>query len=774
MECASDFAYMKRKKAMPIAKPMVSKELISKSNNLEVERGVHLEEDDDVDTNVISLDFKALQTAMQNLSFGDPNFCTTCKASLTSLSLNNIHNKDKYQQLYSASKKSLDVIPEENNAKKVEEEKDQQNETKPKPAFLNASDLKSHESVWICEFCGTHNKISIESEELPKSNDLFYMLQSAIQTQSTDTPNSSDQDISVIFCIDFSGSMCVTSEIKVKEQLKHGLSAEEYEMLKAFIEPGASQNLPKQKQGTQWISRKQCVLAAIETQLTEMKKSHPKRKVGVVAFNNDVILYGDGSADPVVIAGDKLGKKDVCLSIGAESSASHMSRAISESEKKLIDKLYSIKESGKTALGPAIAISLGLASKGKPGSTVVICTDGLANVGIGDLDTPKSKTDNFYEDMGIYAKERGIMVNIITIKGEGCKMEKLGQLADLTQGKVTRVNPDSITSDFASIMKDEVVGTQVEVKIRLHPALKFRNEEAEYLTENKSVYLKNIGNVTAGTTLTFEYQTKNDVELQQEGIDLNDVKEVPLQATITYISSQGNKILRIITKKQLTTEDITQAEKNVKVKVLATRATQKTSAMAGKGNHMKAQALNSKWDDYISNDIAVSNAGDETYSKNIGVWKSKNSVVQEHLTKRAKRRDKVEDSAESKPGFMKGMVSGIKSVLGISQKDSKEMPKEKEVLKKEAPKKSSLPAIEKKSAPIMATSKTTSSKSNAVPISKASTGMAVSKSKPMPKSNVQPTYALSKNSVPVEEEGSSDEEDAKFYQLKQAKLDDFE
>eukprot|EP00331_Platyophrya_macrostoma_P003260 CAMPEP_0176417486 /NCGR_PEP_ID=MMETSP0127-20121128/6918_1 /TAXON_ID=938130 /ORGANISM="Platyophrya macrostoma, Strain WH" /LENGTH=87 /DNA_ID=CAMNT_0017797657 /DNA_START=37 /DNA_END=296 /DNA_ORIENTATION=- len=87
MECASDFAYMKRKKAMPIAKPMVSKELISKSNNLEVERGVHLEEDDDVDTNVISLDFKALQTAMQNLSFGDPNFCTTCKASLTSLSL---------------------------------------------------------------------------------------------------------------------------------------------------------------------------------------------------------------------------------------------------------------------------------------------------------------------------------------------------------------------------------------------------------------------------------------------------------------------------------------------------------------------------------------------------------------------------------------------------------------------------------------------------------------------------------------------------------------
>lgn len=33
--------------------------------------------------------------------------------------------------------------------------------------------------------------------------------------------------------------MSTTSEVKGKKNLKHGLSAEEYEMLKQFIEPGA-------------------------------------------------------------------------------------------------------------------------------------------------------------------------------------------------------------------------------------------------------------------------------------------------------------------------------------------------------------------------------------------------------------------------------------------------------------------------------------------------------------------------------------------------------
>ena len=44
-----------------------------------------------------------------------------------------------------------------------------------------------------------------------------------------------------------------------------------------------------------------------------------------------------------------------------------------------------MEESGQTALGPAVLVSVVIASQ-KPGSKVVICTDGLANIGLGSLD----------------------------------------------------------------------------------------------------------------------------------------------------------------------------------------------------------------------------------------------------------------------------------------------------------------------------------------------------------------------------------------------------
>lgn len=42
----------------------------------------------------------------------------------------------------------------------------------------------------------------------------------------------------MIFCIDASGSMNTTTEIEGKVELKFGISQEEIEMLKQFMEPG--------------------------------------------------------------------------------------------------------------------------------------------------------------------------------------------------------------------------------------------------------------------------------------------------------------------------------------------------------------------------------------------------------------------------------------------------------------------------------------------------------------------------------------------------------
>lgn len=68
-----------------------------------------------------------------------------------------------------------------------------------------------------------------------------------------------------------------------------------------------------------------------------------------------------------------------------------------------------LEETGPTALGPAVLSSIALAAEGATGSQVVICTDGLANVGLGAFDEAKSpeqmaKVEEFYERAAEFAK----------------------------------------------------------------------------------------------------------------------------------------------------------------------------------------------------------------------------------------------------------------------------------------------------------------------------------------------------------------------------------
>jgi len=73
----------------------------------------------------------------------------------------------------------------------------------------------------------------------------------------------------------------------------------------------------------------------------------------------------------------------------------------------------SLEEGGQTALGPAILLAVTMASKAT-GSKVIMCTDGLANIGLGSLDgltddqQYKSSSD-FYSKLGETAKLSGLV-----------------------------------------------------------------------------------------------------------------------------------------------------------------------------------------------------------------------------------------------------------------------------------------------------------------------------------------------------------------------------
>ena len=83
----------------------------------------------------------------------------------------------------------------------------------------------------------------------------------------------------------------------------------------------------------------------------------------------------------------------------------------------MLKKLNQTEAKGQTALGPALVSAIEVASKGSKGSVVVLCTDGLANIGVGSMEGADESKYQFYDEVALKAKEKNVSVNIVTIKG---------------------------------------------------------------------------------------------------------------------------------------------------------------------------------------------------------------------------------------------------------------------------------------------------------------------------------------------------------------------
>lgn len=94
------------------------------------------------------------------------------------------------------------------------------------------------------------------------------------------------------------------------------------------------------------------------------------------------MVVGDSKSQNVHIVGDKLYEKQAII-----NSLAHfkLNDSIIDSFDNLLKNINKTQAKGQTALGPALVTALDLASKGSPGSSVILCTDGLANIGIGQL-----------------------------------------------------------------------------------------------------------------------------------------------------------------------------------------------------------------------------------------------------------------------------------------------------------------------------------------------------------------------------------------------------
>ena len=67
----------------------------------------------------------------------------------------------------------------------------------------------------MCEFCGTKNEVDIVAEEIPSTGETTYLLTPPITSTGVEsaTPTVGMEETLLVFCIDTSGSMCVTTEV---------------------------------------------------------------------------------------------------------------------------------------------------------------------------------------------------------------------------------------------------------------------------------------------------------------------------------------------------------------------------------------------------------------------------------------------------------------------------------------------------------------------------------------------------------------------------------
>jgi len=517
-----------------------------------------------VDFNVVSVDMASLKEESE-LATGDAVFCSKCSAAFSS---------------HSAIKSKSEVM----QTKAMEE--DAKMEELPGGV--------EEPQVWVCEFCANSNEVNLEEEEKPKSNKINYILESVAQVQE----KHEEDDISIIFCIDISGSMCVTTPVKGKLKFK-GDKKDDWAELNRNFGDGSLQYLPQEDQNVTWVSRLQCVKAAIEAQLLEMAQTYPNRRVGIVTFNSEVSVHGDGSQSTHIITGDKLSNFEVCKKEGGDLFETFLSQKIETTKDQLVKKLDSLEETGPTALGPALLSSVAMASKGKAGSQVIMCTDGLANVGLGSFEG-KSEAEieatlKFYKQIGDIAEDSNVRVNVVSILGEECKLTALSEITERTSGEVLRVNPENLTQEFSNILSNPVIATQVTVKLMLHRGLKFRNEEEHDLNDDQTVMTRKLGNVNEDTEFTFEFAKRETEELVKRGISVEDIEKLPFQTQIYYTTLDGMKCIRVTTEIVEISEKIEEVEKEADIAILGVNAARQASRLAKAGDYRAAQATAHSW-----------------------------------------------------------------------------------------------------------------------------------------------------------------------------------
>mmetsp|Transcript_23213 Transcript_23213/g.20586 ORF Transcript_23213/g.20586 Transcript_23213/m.20586 type:complete len:322 (+) Transcript_23213:215-1180(+) len=203
----------------------------------------------------------------------------------------------------------------------------------------------------------------------------------------------------------------------------------------------------------------------------------------------------------------------------------------------------------------------------------------------------QEEAKEFYTKIAEFARENSITVNIISIAGEECDLETLEIVTAKTGGDIERVKAEKLTENFANIFSTPIIATDVRMKVYLHTAMEFRNEEEEFLNEQKNIFTKEYGNVTSDSEVTFEYKVKSVEELRKsKDFDIKNLSKIYFQTQIFYTKLDGMKCIKVSSHVQEISHDREELEKEADVEMIGVNFIQQSAKLGRGGKFMQAQA----------------------------------------------------------------------------------------------------------------------------------------------------------------------------------------
>ncbi|XP_035828035.1 circularly permutated Ras protein 1 [Aplysia californica] len=413
---------------------------------------------------------------------------------------------------------------------------------------------------WTCKFCGLKQRIAKMSPL--ERQDVIYC-----ERPCEPLDNTVVGPQTTVFVMDISGSMSKSMTINpatISPSLKDLASTEQRELFAALCPEMVGQQLP----GVTEVTRLQVVKDAV---MEGLKKMNPCDRAGLVVFNNEVTIYGDGTAPPTVVSGGQLFDRKELLRISGELTS--LSPLTNEAKQRLLGIVNSLKEGGETAVGPALYLGVALASQAKV-AKVVLCTDGLANVGLGTLEnvTSEQETDakEFYERVITECQHSGVSVQLLSFSDCTVGVEtQLGAVPVETGGmilKSTDREPD-LSQILGSVLTNEIIATRADARLVVHQKMfaKLPGAGEEDLESSVSHMM---GNISRCKKQCYAFGVKPEAGQDAPVPSSDEVPqptEYPFQFQINFTSMEGRVVTRVWTEKKPVTTSRTEAEQNCDV-----------------------------------------------------------------------------------------------------------------------------------------------------------------------------------------------------------------